>query len=93
MYQNYAATVQPDGSFRAEDVQPGTYEFGIQPLMTGIPADGEMKLYGSVHELVVPAAKDENDDSVVDWGGIEMTNRSIQMPTAAAGTNASRVKL
>jgi uncharacterized GH25 family protein len=88
--RNYGAVVQPDGTFRAEDVEPGTYEFTLQPLMPRAPASRDFKIYVSARELVVPAARDDNDDSVVDWGGVDLTNRTIQVPVAPAGTNASQ---
>jgi beta-lactamase regulating signal transducer with metallopeptidase domain/uncharacterized GH25 family protein len=83
-YQNYGVVLQPDGSFRAEDVQPGAYELMLQPRMMHAPVSSEFKVYGSAQELVVAAAKDDNDDSVVDWGGVDLTARTIPVPSARA---------
>jgi hypothetical protein len=77
--KNYPAILQPDGSFHAEDVQPGSYEVSFQPRMPGVR---EWTNFTSVRELVVPASRDDNDATVVDWGGVEMTNHVISLPTA-----------
>ena len=75
-FKNYPAAVQPDGTFRAEDVEPGRYEFAVQPRMNQMPSDGKVKFYASA-ELVVPPASGENDDSMVDWGQVEITEHQM----------------
>jgi hypothetical protein len=47
-----------------------------------MPGVREWTNFTSVRELVVPASRDDNDATVVDWGGVEMTNHVISLPTA-----------
>jgi hypothetical protein len=71
--QSYAVILQPDGSFRAENVPAGRYELSLRymPQSTG----QDMRMLLSTEELVVPPARDENDDAAVDWGEVEMTQQ------------------
>jgi len=76
-YRNFTAIVKPDGTFRAEEVQPGHYELGVQPQMRQMPVNHSLAMYVS-SEVVVPAGKDDNDDSIVDLG--EVTLEQLNMP-------------
>ena len=69
----------PDGSFRAEDVPPGNYEVSFQPFL---PAGNNtaITMFTTPQELIVPAEKDKDDDSAVDWG-VDRTEQ-IQLPDA-----------
>jgi hypothetical protein len=74
----YAAILQPDGSFRAQDVLPGRYEFGLQPQYRQMPTNHVIPMYVSA-EQVVPPAKDDNDDSTVDLGEVELEQLNMPM--------------
>jgi hypothetical protein len=84
-HRSFPTGLLPDGSFRAEDVLPGKYEFGFQSRLP----DGNthtLTMFVSVQELVVPEARDQDDDSSVDWGVIELKTFTLPLP----GTESSR---
>jgi beta-lactamase regulating signal transducer with metallopeptidase domain len=80
---NYSVAVQPDGSFRADDIVPGTYEFGYQLhwYSSGFNAttNHSLEAYAPIPGLVVPAPKNQDDDSAVDWGALELHKRAISV--------------
>jgi hypothetical protein len=77
--------VSSDGSFRAENVLPGTYEFDFQPHTLMDEKSHTLTMFNSTQEVVVPEAKDQDDDSSVDWGEVELKKFTIPIPEAAAG--------
>ncbi len=74
----------PDGSFRAEDVLPGKYDLGFQSDL-GAENNTTTTVFGSPRELIVPEAKDKNDDSPVDWGDVELKKYGSQTTQAPIG--------
>ena len=74
-YRGFSGLVSPDGSFRVEDVLPGAYEFNFQQQFMPDVHTSSMTMFTSAKEITVPAAKDSNDDLVVDSGNgrIEQT--------------------
>jgi len=81
--RSFSVRVAADGSFRAEDVLPGTYEFSFQPTVRLDENSRAWILLASQKEFTVPAAKDPNDDSVVELGTIQLKERAL--PTPGAG--------
>jgi uncharacterized GH25 family protein len=84
-HRSFSVVLLPDGSFRAEDVLPGKYEFGFQSRLPGINTH-TLTMFVSAQELVVPEARDKDDDSSVDWDTIELKPFTLPMP----GTESSR---
>jgi hypothetical protein len=84
-HRSFSAVLLSDGSFRAEDVLPGKYEFGFQSRLPDEKTHALM-MFVSTQELVVPEAKDKDDDSSVDWGTIELKPFTLPMQ----GTESSR---
>ncbi len=82
-YRGFSGLVAPDGSFRMEDVLPGTYEFNFQERFMPGAQMTSIKMFTSAQEITVPAAKDTNDDSVVDLGTIELKKLELPIPAAA----------
>jgi beta-lactamase regulating signal transducer with metallopeptidase domain/uncharacterized GH25 family protein len=84
-HRGFSTLVSSDGSFRAEDVLPGTYEFDFQPHTLMDEKSHTLTTFTSTQEVVVPEAKDQDDDSSVDWGEVELKKFTIPIPEAAAG--------
>jgi hypothetical protein len=84
-HRGFSTLVSSDGSFRAEDVLPGTYEFDFQPHTLMDEKSHTLTMFNSTQEVVVPEAKDQDDDSSVDWGEVELKKFTIPIPEAAAG--------
>jgi hypothetical protein len=84
-HRSFSAVLLSDGSFRAEDVLPGKYEFGFQSRLPDEKTHALM-MFVSTQELVVPEASDKDDDSSVDWGPVELKAFTLPMP----GTESSR---
>jgi hypothetical protein len=88
--RNIPATLLADGSFQAEDVPPGKYEVNFQPYSPaehGAWQTMTYTMFTSPKELIVPEAKDKEDDSSVDWGEVGLTNYSISIPKMPNMTN------
>jgi len=83
-HRSFSTILLPDGSFRAEDVLPGNYEFGFQPRLPDEKTH-TFTMFVSAQELVVPEARDKDDDLSVDWGTIELKTFTLPMP----GTESS----
>jgi beta-lactamase regulating signal transducer with metallopeptidase domain len=83
-HQRIPATLKADGTFRADDVPPGTYEFGLQPAMNAYGRSGKwptnIVTFASAENLIVPPASDKNDTSPLDVGTVEMKSFSIPVP-------------
>jgi hypothetical protein len=92
-YRYVSAALLPDGSFRAEDVLPGKYEVNFQQrLLAGNRTTFTM--FTSPKELMVPEARDKDDDSSVDWGVVELKKYYIPIPKmTAVKTNSVTVTL
>lgn len=71
-YHSYMAHLQRDGTFAVEDVPPGSYQFYWDYYEAHFTQRGDTRHYASQATLVVPPARDEADDSVVDWGVVAM---------------------
>jgi beta-lactamase regulating signal transducer with metallopeptidase domain/uncharacterized GH25 family protein len=69
--RRYSGVVQPDGSFRVEDVLPGDYEVNFQPPWVAVH-NASYKNFTSPQELTVPPATDKDDDSFVNWGDVTL---------------------
>jgi beta-lactamase regulating signal transducer with metallopeptidase domain len=82
-HRGFSVQVAADGAFRAEDVLPGKYEFQFQPISPDATRKGAWMVLASAEEFTVPAAKDRNDDSIVDLGILEMKMRMFPRPGAA----------
>jgi hypothetical protein len=91
--RSFPAALLPDGSFHAEDVLPGKYEVSFQPRLPaehGTWQTMTYTLFASPKELIVPEAKDKDDDSSVDWGEVELTNYSVSIPKMINMTNGGK---
>ena len=73
----FSVLVSQDGSFRAEDVMPGKYEF--QGVLAD-PKSSKREQFISVLDLVVPEATVKGDDSAVDWGEVELRKVTLPIP-------------
>jgi hypothetical protein len=81
-YRNYYAVIQPDSSFKAEDVLPGTYEANFeQYTLTGNTT--AVTRYTAKTELIVPELTDKDDDSPVNWGDVELKKLTVPVPKPA----------
>lgn len=76
-----AGTLRPDGSFRADEVPPGTYELSLQPGFRPGNRPSQMPakfvMYTSARNIVVPPASDKEDSPSFDAGTIELQCYSI----------------
>ncbi|MGN6553818.1 MAG: carboxypeptidase-like regulatory domain-containing protein, partial [Verrucomicrobiota bacterium] len=81
--RSFPATLQADGSFRVDDVLPGTYEVAFQPQLQPTLAMRSFTVFTSKQELNVPEAG-KSDDSPVDWGAIEMKKLTVPIPETPA---------
>jgi hypothetical protein len=72
--QSYAARLSADETFRVEDMLPGKYEIQFQQHSEDWH---NTKIFTSSQKFVVPKAKNSNDDSVVDWGTIELDEKPL----------------
>ena len=79
-FHNFAAHIKSDGSFSAEEVLPGNYDVRFQP--TGPPTfpPKAIAYFAMDQQLVVPAAKNADDDSPVDCGTIELVEHPVPVP-------------
>jgi len=82
-FRYYASTVQPDGSFRAEDLVPGKYEINFQQRVESLHTTS-ITMFTTPQELTVPPAKDKDDDSTVDWGEVVLKKYELPIPKAPA---------
>ena len=78
--RSFPATISPDGSIHAEDVLPGSYRFIASSVNASAPGS-----FFSTTPLVVPAAKNTNDDSAVDFGGIDLKKITFPPPSPQSG--------
>jgi hypothetical protein len=85
--QTFSLRVTADGAFRAEDVLPGTYEFSFQPLTRLGTNSAAWVLLASAETFTVPPAKDQDDDSPVELGTLELKQRELSVPKTPAKKN------
>ena len=71
-----SGTVNPDGTFRVDDVPPGEYEYNLQPEMGGRRRPGQIPanfvMFASSRNITVSAASDSSDNTPFDAGTLEM---------------------
>ena len=79
-HRSFSVRIARDGSFRAEDVLPGSYELSFQPTVPLNENSREWIMLASAQEFTVPAAKNQDDDSSVDLGAVELQKRVLPMP-------------
>ncbi|MDR3457161.1 MAG: M56 family metallopeptidase [Verrucomicrobiae bacterium] len=82
-HRSFPVTLAADGSFRAEDVLPGKYEFDLQPGISFDEKTRTLTSFSSVQDFVVPDAKDQNDDSPVEVGTLELKKFTQTIPGSA----------
>jgi beta-lactamase regulating signal transducer with metallopeptidase domain len=93
--RDYVIPVQPDGSFRADEVDAGEYGF----LCNVHTRSGDnfpypaSRNYFSSEEVVVPAANGENDESVVDLGEVEVAKLERPMPSAQTAQASAAISV
>jgi hypothetical protein len=78
--RGYSVAIRADGSFSAEDVVPGKYEFNLMPKVPPFEKTHTLTMFNSVQEFIVPDAKDEKDDSSVDMGTVEVKKFAVKIP-------------
>jgi len=83
--RTFSVRVGADGSFRAEDVLPGSYEFEFQPRALPDEKSHEWIMLASAKEFTVPEAKNQDDDSTVELGAIELQKRTLPLPETQSG--------
>ena len=87
MQRTYALQFHPDGSFRVNDVPPGTYELSVTPMEppapvvsagggTVLPRFGTTPIGALKLEIVVPEAGDAQTDAAVDLGVLRLNPAS-----------------
>ena len=79
-YRTFSVRIAADGSFRAEDVLPGNYEFVFQPHAQLDPKTKAWIMLASTQEFTVAPAKNQGDDSAVELGTIELKKRVLPVP-------------
>jgi beta-lactamase regulating signal transducer with metallopeptidase domain/uncharacterized GH25 family protein len=82
--RSFSVKISTDGSFKAEDVLPGRYEVQFQTRVVGTHMTS-FKIFTSVQQITVPTAKDQNDDSVVNLGTVELKERILPVPETFSG--------
>jgi RNA polymerase sigma factor (sigma-70 family) len=88
--RTYAAGIAPDGTFRIENVEPGSYELKLAAPHIQIGEQGKTwgRLSGNARrEVVVPEALDGRSDDPIDLGRIEVS--LINPPKLEVGDVAS----
>ena len=83
--RSFSVRVAADGTFRAEDVLPGNYEFTFQPTVRLDENSRAWTLFASAQEFTVPEAKNQDDDSTVELGAIELQKRTLPLPETQSG--------
>jgi beta-lactamase regulating signal transducer with metallopeptidase domain len=81
--QNLAVTIAADGTFHAEGVPPGKYEISCHPNSMSETTNGVTSSFVSAQELTVPRAKDDADDSSVDFGTVTIVKRVTFLPASS----------
>ncbi len=70
---SYTVKVEPNGSFRADDVPAGTYQLSIQVHESGGEKRGVGELLGSAsHDFTVPEMPGGRSDELLDIGSLEL---------------------
>jgi uncharacterized GH25 family protein len=85
-YRAYPVLVSNDGSFRAEEVLPGKYDFDLTTWGTARQAMSPPEMSGQCHrEVVVPEG--EAKDTPADLGTLEITLEPPKQTTASSQSN------
>lgn len=77
--EKYPVRVSADGTFRADNLQPGTYEFVFEPDLWRNLKD---PMLSSVQILTVPKLKNQGDDLPIQWGVVKLLKVQIPGPNA-----------
>jgi peroxiredoxin len=89
---SYRAKIEPDGSFRVDDVMAGEYELraGVGEKLSGKVVWGPRKPVSPPdYEFEVPAVFDEQSDELLDLGTLEVAiKRSLGVGDIAPGFKA-----
>jgi hypothetical protein len=78
--RRFTVRLAADGSFQAEDILPGTYEFDFQPMQPLAEGKREWVMLVSAKTFTVPPTKNQDDDSAVELGTVELKKRVIPVP-------------
>jgi hypothetical protein len=78
--RSFSVRIEADGTFVGEDILPGTYEFTHQNYRMLTAHSTSYTMFVSKQDLVVPPAKNDEDDSLVDLGVIELKKRTMDIP-------------
>lgn len=84
--RSFSLRVKADGTFRAEDVLPGNYEFTFQPTVRLDHNSSVWVMLDTETEFSIPEAKNTDDDSTAELGTIEVKQHVIPIPNEAAKT-------
>jgi beta-lactamase regulating signal transducer with metallopeptidase domain len=74
--RSYPVTLGPDGSFRAEDIPPGQYEFNVH-FYPDDPSDPSFYGFMSRTPFTIHESGNKSDSAPVDLGVIELKKRPI----------------
>ncbi len=86
--RSYSVTLTGDGHFKAEDVEPGSYEMLIyfeSHEHTSSTLRPAITILSSTQKLIVPPSN--NYEQVVQWGTIKFQRKSLPAPQAKTPTN------
>jgi beta-lactamase regulating signal transducer with metallopeptidase domain/uncharacterized GH25 family protein len=78
--RRFTVSLAADGSFKGEDILPGTYEFDFTPFSPQGGNSREWVRLLSGKTFTVPPTKDQDDDSTVEIGTVELKKHVITMP-------------
>jgi beta-lactamase regulating signal transducer with metallopeptidase domain len=88
-FRLYAAVPKLDGSFRAEDVAPGLYTIRYTIRTSDSGTSRTASFYQPPVKWYIPPAKDDQDDSPVNWGEIQLTKK-FTWPWSGPPTHPAR---
>lgn len=79
---NFAVRLSDDGSFRAEDVKPGTYELMLDDSVMKPPKAPPkvMTVHVAIGAVVIPSEPDNGSDAPLDLGTIKIISRDFPVP-------------
>ena len=82
--RSFSSSIQADGSFRAEEVLPGTYEVTFNQHFRPNAPLSSATFFASAQTFTVPPAANPDDDSTVDWGTVELKKHTVTVPGSAS---------